>query len=990
MAKGSSPKKPGKSPRKDENNTGDAQNESSEDHAMETPKKRARSEKVASSGSKSKKRGSDKKAENLLADKEGKLAETETPKSKSKSSSTDNASSVSKSKKRKADRKAEKKRRKAENLIVDKEGKSAETETPKSKSKSKTSSTGSTGTKSKSSKKRKARDSNADSIEKGENGAGNKDVEDNSQNDEHDQGPKDGQQISKPAPVMDVQVHRIRNLNYVPKPIVCLRAMPSPLVVAEDDSNTFLALSRENGSVELKAPNEKFRTIAEIAGYRQKVVNCMAWTCGVEPKAASSSTLSTSTDNNPVNATTPSISSKPVLVGGSRDGTLFVVDFASGVFRGMTASRGGAVFSLVSLCQNHAGSCNCGSSNKAKACSQLLAAGCEDGSIRIFKVIPEDSTLQLVSILPLASGGSILSLAWRKNADNKGTVLYAGVSDGTIRRYDSDDTITSSDSNTTSSGSWRSRLRMTVESLGRNTPTRVWTLQALSDGTVISGDSLGHVQFWDGATGTLLQSFDQNDSKADVLEVAVSANECKVFGSGIDSRVICIERPTTGAATAAKDEERKWILTQAQRPHTHDVKAITICRQSVEENPASHAQARLLPAPPNGNSHEVLCTGGVDTKLCTYYVEGFKKLRPQSLYPWPTFSPVGQAKDARIVMIRREGQIDLHKLNDTPSSLAPLKEAYSVPEDKTQIGIIELDSPCNIVCAAISDDGRYLAACDTLSLYIFRLEYVSEGTSISIVPSRLSLDSKSIKASVLFLKFGSNDKLFAATSDGSLHIVNMPGVPEDGERVNDTCSHAATLNHKDSVSHANDVWFPVQSLEFSKNKRWFATFQGGLSTEHISIYSRSGDDTDHKHWWTLPSLERPATSVKFLDASRSPVLIVSCSNFAFYTFDVHKRQLTRWSQKNGVPVSTHLPDELKSRNDYPIRIACNPASPSKILLVSCFALEAYTSLCFLLHRKTDLRRAMTASVARRICSLAKPNASLRPSKRLEIGFGGIV
>lgn len=61
---------------------------------------------------------------------------------------------------------------------------------------------------------------------------------------------------------------------------------------------------------------------------------------------------------------------------------------------------------------------------------------------------------------------------------------------------------------------WKSSLRMTVESYGRTTPTRVWALGALADGTLVSGHSLVHVQFWDGNTGTLLQSFDQNDNKA--------------------------------------------------------------------------------------------------------------------------------------------------------------------------------------------------------------------------------------------------------------------------------------------------------------------------------------------------------------------------------------------------------------------------------------------------------------------------------------------
>jgi U3 small nucleolar RNA-associated protein 4 len=116
---------------------------------------------------------------------------------------------------------------------------------------------------------------------------------------------------------------------------------------------------------------------------------------------------------------------------------------------------------------------------------------------------------------------------------------------------------------------------MTVESYGRTTPTRVWTLKALADGTIVSGDSLGHVQLWDGITGMLLQCFDQNDNNTDVLLLAVSANECRVFASGVDSRVICVERSVTIPLVSSGPP--KWVMTRAQRTHTHDVKAMAMC-----------------------------------------------------------------------------------------------------------------------------------------------------------------------------------------------------------------------------------------------------------------------------------------------------------------------------------------------------------------------------------------------------------------------------
>lgn len=63
----------------------------------------------------------------------------------------------------------------------------------------------------------------------------------------------------------------------------------------------------------------------------------------------------------------------------------------------------------------------------------------------------------------------------------------------------------------------------------------VWSVMVLSDGTMVSGDSTGTLQFWDGQHGTLLQAFSQH--KADILAVAASKDGNTVFATGIDVQV---------------------------------------------------------------------------------------------------------------------------------------------------------------------------------------------------------------------------------------------------------------------------------------------------------------------------------------------------------------------------------------------------------------------------------------------------------------------
>lgn len=63
----------------------------------------------------------------------------------------------------------------------------------------------------------------------------------------------------------------------------------------------------------------------------------------------------------------------------------------------------------------------------------------------------------------------------------------------------------------------------------------MWSLTVLPDGTIVSGDGDGAVQFWDGRFGTLLSR--QQQFAADVLAVVGSPDSKSVWASGVDPRV---------------------------------------------------------------------------------------------------------------------------------------------------------------------------------------------------------------------------------------------------------------------------------------------------------------------------------------------------------------------------------------------------------------------------------------------------------------------
>jgi U3 small nucleolar RNA-associated protein 4 len=225
--------------------------------------------------------------------------------------------------------------------------------------------------------------------------------------------------------------------------------------------------------------------------------------------------------------------------------------------------------------------------------SSTLAISCEDSTIRLINIL--DGDLELISKIELGGGGigggkvRALSLTWgeprpfeqeeEEEEENKLPLTYstrsesyllAGCSNSTIRRFDAPR------NNNNKAGPYRGTLRMTLDRL-KGEHTVVWALTTLRDGTIVSGDSMGNVKFWDGTMGTQLQSFKSH--KSDVLCLGVGTDGQSIFTSGIDQktvefRKVSVNRTTTTSSTLSSTS--RWIQSSGRRLHSHDVRAIVI------------------------------------------------------------------------------------------------------------------------------------------------------------------------------------------------------------------------------------------------------------------------------------------------------------------------------------------------------------------------------------------------------------------------------
>jgi len=476
---------------------------------------------------------------------------------------------------------------------------------------------------------------------------------------------------------------------------------------------------------------------------------------------------------------------------GSMDGTISEVDTHGGRIDrgGISDSHGGAVWNLdlgrfpsSSASAEEEKEDNISSNNVQQS---AIAAACDDGCVRIFGVDDDAPGVHLIkSLLPVE--GRVLSVAWHPRRDQR--MVVSGGTDGCVHVWNVD--------------TGREMMRITVDGIsGSSDPPCIWVVKVLSDGTIVSGDSLGQVTFWDGRFGTMLAKF--NPHGADILALETSPQNDVVFASGIDPR-ISVYRKTTAANGNAE-----WAYLSSKQEHALDVRALCCCSDA--------SSTRLFSA-------------GNDSIIVSHSVDRFLKEHPRKMNATPQRPGVSVGRSTFMdgcpcIMASAVGHtIDIWKLPKDPECRDHHDgDRLHVQEAPVCLARVESKPGLHMTSVAMSSDARFVAFADIEKVSCLELRSlgdIEEGV-LEKSPSLIPIIGKDS------LMLGMSSLPLPDMPGGITHLQFIPGthtlvcISYDGSiRVIDTQNKSEEVTIRDIHDLRYKAWFKREAVKSSVRREY--------------------------------------------------------------------------------------------------------------------------------------------------------------------------
>jgi len=399
-----------------------------------------------------------------------------------------------------------------------------------------------------------------------------------------------------------VDCHRVRHIQCAPSGIVATALHPD---------GSYLAVLRGSGSVELwmtdgqaasplsavasaldsnAAPG--WAVAATVPGSAHVPLQCLAW-APIKSRAV------------------PGVEGCR-LFAASLSGSIVEVDFVARDLRVVADSNAGSVWSLAAFSlAKYSGQAGAGA---------LFAAGCEDGSVRLFALRPASTVLTLLASCP-GTEGRVMAVGWHPTTP----ALFAGTATGSVRGFDlgavaaaavaafeAEQGVRSAaaasrarqraaaaagekeeegeEAKGGSSGTEAPRtlagprpsVHFSVEAhalgkRGKGVAACVWCLAVSGDMLVLTGDSTGSVCAWEGRTGVAAASTPIARHMGDVLALALAEGvgegaRLLVASGGADGRVVL----SSTVPSSVVGGHRAWARVGAHSAHVAPVRALAL------------------------------------------------------------------------------------------------------------------------------------------------------------------------------------------------------------------------------------------------------------------------------------------------------------------------------------------------------------------------------------------------------------------------------
>ncbi|KAK4478315.1 hypothetical protein RD792_017604 [Penstemon davidsonii] len=541
-----------------------------------------------------------------------------------------------------------------------------------------------------------------------------------------------------------------------------------------------------------------------------------------------------------------------------------------------------------------------------------LAIACDDGCVRIYNVSDEEK-LTYNRTLPRV-GGRTLSVTWSPDAKR----IYSGSSDGFIRCWDA------------KLGNEIYRITVGLGGVGSRNDLCIWSLLALRCGTIVSGDSSGSVQFWDGQFGTLLQAHSYH--KGDVNALATAPSHNRVFSAGADGQVILYK--LSSDAVGSSDEKfvpealKKWIYVGYVRAHTHDVRALTVAvpisheadlppdekvkRQRGREKPLdfSYQKWAHLGVP-------MLISAGDDTKLFAYSAKEFTKFSPHDICPAPQRMPMQLVPktvfdQTPLLLVQAAHWLDIYCVrlkNGVVSEVGPGPSGGLATTEL--VARVKCKASRKIVCSAISSSGTSFSYSDHLKPNLFELKRSKSGKNVWTVNKRRLPPELPFAHSMIYSSDSS--RLLLAGHDRRIYVIDV-GTAE--------LVHSFTPCRKEDGEELPPSEPPITKMFTSTDGQWLAAVN---CFGDVYIFNL---ETLRQHWF-ISRLDGASVTAGGFTPRNSNILIISTSSNQVYALDVEAKQLGEWSMQH----TFSLPRRYQEFPGEVIGLSFQPSSSSSSVIV---------------------------------------------------------